>query len=91
MGGCQNFGLFLGALNIRCRIRDPKRDHNFDNHPYKVLTSPYKGPCLGSLIRSQPIRLAQGKVRLTDKLSVVCCRVLVRRTHENYLPSLFSS
>ena len=26
----------FGTLNIRCRIikRDPKRDHNFDNHPY---------------------------------------------------------
>ena len=29
MGGCQNYGPFLGTLN-----RDPKRDHNFDNHPY---------------------------------------------------------
>ena len=34
MGGCQNYGPFLGTLNIkRCR-RDPKRDHNFDNRPY---------------------------------------------------------
>ena len=25
---------FLGTLNIRCHYdRDPKRDHNFDNHP----------------------------------------------------------
>ena len=32
MCGCQNYGPFLGALNIRCR-RDPKKDHNFDNHP----------------------------------------------------------
>ena len=26
----------MGTLNNRCRIinRDPKRDHNFDNHPY---------------------------------------------------------
>ena len=28
MGGCQNYGPFLGN-------RDPKRDPNFDNHPYK--------------------------------------------------------
>ena len=36
-GGCQNYGPFLGTLNIRCRIiiGYPKRDHNFDNHPYQ--------------------------------------------------------
>ena len=36
MGGCQNYGPFLGILNIRCRtrIRDPKRDLDFDNHPH---------------------------------------------------------
>ena len=36
MGGCQNYGPFLGTLNIRGRIiiGIPKRDHNFDNHPY---------------------------------------------------------
>ena len=34
MGGCQNYGPFLGTLNIRCHSnRDPKGDHNFDNHP----------------------------------------------------------
>ena len=36
MGGCQNDGLFLGTLHIRCRmlIGYPKRYHNFDNHSY---------------------------------------------------------
>ena len=36
MGGCQNYGPFLGTQIIRCRmiIRIQKRDHNFDNHPY---------------------------------------------------------
>ena len=37
MGGCPNYCPFLGTRNIRCRIiidRDPRRDHNFDNHPY---------------------------------------------------------
>ena len=37
IGGCQNYGPFLGTLNIRCLTinnRDRKRDHNFDNHPY---------------------------------------------------------
>ena len=36
MGGCQNYGPFLGTLNIRGRIiiGYPKRALNFDNHPY---------------------------------------------------------
>ena len=36
MGGCQNYGPFLGTLNIRCRIMIgiQKWDHNFDNHQY---------------------------------------------------------
>ena len=36
MGGCQNYGLFLGTLNIRGRIiiGTQKGTHNFDNHPY---------------------------------------------------------
>ena len=45
MGGCQNYGPFLGALNIRCRtiIGTQKRGHNFDNHPYESST-PTVGP-----------------------------------------------
>ena len=40
MGSCQNYGPFLGTLNNRCRIsRDPKGDHNFDNHPYSNIVS----------------------------------------------------
>ena len=37
MGGCQNYGPLLGPLNMRCRIilKDPKRDHNFDNFSCK--------------------------------------------------------
>ena len=34
LGGCQNYGPFLITLNIR--YRDPKSDHNSDNHPYVV-------------------------------------------------------
>ena len=39
MGGCQNYGPFLGSLNTRCRIiiGTQKRDHNLDNHPYAIL------------------------------------------------------
>ena len=35
MGGCQNYGPFLGTLKYEVPYynRDPKRDHNFDNHP----------------------------------------------------------
>ena len=40
MGGCQNYGPFLGTLSIRCRtiIGTQKGDHNFDNHPYRDYT-----------------------------------------------------
>ena len=36
MGGCQNYGLFLGALYNTALVSrgDPKGDHNFDNHPH---------------------------------------------------------
>ena len=38
MGGCQNYGPFLGPYyntgpNTGPNLRDPKRDHNFDNPP----------------------------------------------------------
>ena len=39
VGGCQNSGALLGPLNTRCRIKyikDPKRDHSFNNHPCAV-------------------------------------------------------
>ena len=38
-GGCQNYGPFLGTLNIRCRIiiGIQKRDHNFDITTHKSL------------------------------------------------------
>ena len=43
LGGSQNYGPFLGTLNIRCRIimGIPKGDHNFDNHPFRVLGGTY--------------------------------------------------
>ena len=40
MGGCQNYGPFLGILSIRCRIiiGIQKRDSNFDNtHMNRIL------------------------------------------------------
>ena len=42
MGDCQNYGPFLGPYyntgpNTGPNLGDPKRDHNFDNPPYKVL------------------------------------------------------
>ena len=41
MGDCQNYGPFLGPYynagpNTGPNLGYPKRDHNFDNHPYKV-------------------------------------------------------
>ena len=38
MGGCQNYGPFLGPYyntgpNTGPNLGDPKRDHNFDNPP----------------------------------------------------------
>ena len=61
MGGCQNYGPFLGTLNIRCRIilGYPKRDHNFDNHPYEhVRTARWilLGVCVLRFLRSRPYR-----------------------------------
>ena len=42
VGGCQNYGPLLGPLNTRCHIilRTPKGDHNFDNHPRDMSSSP---------------------------------------------------
>ena len=39
MGGCPNYGPFLGTLNIRCRITIGIQTgaHNFDNHPYNIM------------------------------------------------------
>ena len=44
MGGCQNYGPFLGTLNIRCRIRigTQKGTIIFDNHPYGGLRPKYE-------------------------------------------------
>ena len=41
MGGCQNYDPFLGTLNISCRviIGIQKKDHDFDNHPYRPPNS----------------------------------------------------
>ena len=43
-GGSQNYGPFLGTLNLRGRIiiGIQKRDHNFDNHP--------KGPSMAKIL-----------------------------------------
>ena len=36
-GWLSKLGSLLGTLNNRCRTKDPKRDHNFDNHPFMGL------------------------------------------------------
>ena len=36
MGDCQKYGPFLGPYyNTGPNLGDPKRDHNFDNSPYR--------------------------------------------------------
>ena len=52
MGGGQNYGPFLGypKYEVPYYNKDPKRDHNFDNHPYTIwVHGPLKGNCGGSL------------------------------------------
>ena len=34
MGGCQNYGPFLGPYYNKAPIMYPKTDLNFDNYPY---------------------------------------------------------
>ena len=53
LGSCQNYyGPFWDTLNNRCRNKDPKRDHNFDNHPIGFLsTKKYVGEGLGLGLR----------------------------------------
>ena len=36
LGGCQNYGPFLGPYynELTYYLGYPKRDHNFDNHPF---------------------------------------------------------
>ena len=39
MGGCQNYGPFLGPyFHTGPYLGDPERDHNFDNPPYEVAS-----------------------------------------------------
>ena len=48
MGGCQNYGPFLGPCyntgpNTGPNLGDPKRDHNFDN-PLYIRGTPNLNP-----------------------------------------------
>ena len=49
MGDCQNYGPFWGPYyntgpNTGPNLGDPKRDHNFDNPPYRVASN--LGECM---------------------------------------------
>ena len=64
MGGCQNYGPFLGPSIMRHLVfRGPKGDHNFDNHPYtqkNTSCSPYFRSCSrGTRSRVNPARVSQ--------------------------------
>ena len=52
VGGCQNYGPFVGTLNNRCHIiiGTQDRDHNFDNHPCVL-------PCEAMLPLDASVRL----------------------------------
>ena len=58
LGGCQNYG----PLNIGCRIiytKDPKRDHDFANHPLQkarlqVPSLPYSSHTILIRLKSLP-------------------------------------
>ena len=58
MGNCQNYGPFLGPYyntgpNTGPNLGDPKRDHNFDNPPYRGFYSEYyMDSCLQPLLAS---------------------------------------
>ena len=41
MGGCQNYGPFLGTLPYY--TGDPEKNHNFDNHPNGQCDRPMDG------------------------------------------------
>ena len=51
MGGGQNYGPFLGypKYEVPYYNKDPKKDHNFDNHPYD------KDPTIQGTILGSPI------------------------------------
>ena len=47
MGGCQNYGPFLGPYYNTYYLVYPKRDLNFDNHPhdYSAVTDWFQQSC----------------------------------------------
>ena len=52
MGGCQNYGQFFGypKYEVPYFNRDPKRDHNFDNHPHIHVHIKIIGTCTAEFI-----------------------------------------
>ena len=61
MGGCQNYGPFLGTLNNRCRIiiGTQKGGHIFDNYPHRSedLEDPEDPNKILQTRRLQPVSL----------------------------------
>ena len=59
---CQNYGPFLGSLDIRCCIiiGVQKGDHNFENHSHAILGPVKPGTVAelrpGSIPTSLPVR-----------------------------------
>ena len=71
MVGCQDYGPFLGTLNIRGRIiiGTQKKDHNFDNHPYIVYIL-YSRILLSGNIRDWRISLRLPKCATINEMSL---------------------
>ena len=55
MGSCQNYGPFLGTLDIRGRIiiGTQKGDHNFDYQPYNPLGTPQASRSAGKSLSTR--------------------------------------
>ena len=76
LGDCQNYGLFLGPYyntgpNTGPNLGDPKRDHNFDNPPFRFLAL---GP--GTLSRkhaSPSLMVSAFRLRVPGKVVLEFC------------------
>ena len=81
LGGCQNFGPFLGP---HYNLGYPKRDHNFDNHPF---CSQSKDSAM-SLAMSRPLPLSRGFILL---LRAYCSILMAREPVEHQLSRICCS
>ena len=74
MGSCQNYGPFLGypKYSVPYYNKDPKRDPNFDNHPYSEPPESWNMD-LGRLVLGSPILYLTGMRIMMFQLSGFYC------------------